>query len=335
MYLARVKKNNRISYQIRQSVRDPHRRVLISRTLMQLGEDPGAYIVYPGGNAFYIREDVEEALERQQVSYAYDELEELFWPFVDPEIRFKLGPFMDRGRKTTGRKASTAQLAAVHLFDKRRLYYLRCAHMDQSDLRYIDEKLYTPLVNKSRDELEQYFMAMEMTLDGRELKGYVFTIFDLQQFFPPSRFWRSMPEAIAEEKLDDAFMEAYCRLDADAGFWAGFERGVGINDYLSRYLVMFFDHQFPARAMEEEFIRNFINSRRRYSPPVKPSPVAPEEVLELFGKTVKELKAMKRTALTRLFRKRAKELHPDKGGSNEAFIRLTAVYSELRKQAGK
>jgi len=335
MYLARVKKNNRISYEIRQSVRDSRRRVLISRTLLHLGENPGAYIVYPGGNAFFIREDVEEALERQQVSYAYDELEQLFWSFVDPEIRFKLGPFMDRGRRTAGRKPSAAQLAAIHLFDKRRLYYLRCAHMDQSDLRYINEKLYTPLVNKSRDELEQYFMAMEMTLEERELKGYVFTIFDLQQFFPPSRFFRSMPEAISEKKLDEAFMEAYCRLDADTGFWAGLERGVDIDDYLSRYVVMFFDHQFPAHTMEEEFIRNFINSRRRYSPPSKAPQVAPEEVQELFGKTVKELKAMKRTSLTRLFRKRAKELHPDKGGSHDAFIRLAAVYRELRKEAGK
>ncbi len=33
--------------------------------------------------------------------------------------------------------------------------------------------------------------------------------------------------------------------------------------------------------------------------------------------------------LTRLYRQRAKNLHPDTGGEHEVFIRLTAAYEQL------
>jgi predicted 2-oxoglutarate/Fe(II)-dependent dioxygenase YbiX len=33
--------------------------------------------------------------------------------------------------------------------------------------------------------------------------------------------------------------------------------------------------------------------------------------------------------LSRLYRRRAQELHPDKGGDHETFLRLTAAYHKL------
>jgi len=333
MYLARLKGRNRPFFQIRRSVTGKEKAPLVSQTLFHLGSDPRRFIIYPGGNAFYISEVVEQALERQGVDFEYAELETMFWPFVDPEIRFKLEPFMDRGKvKKGGRRASAEELAAVHQFDKQRLYFLRCGGMDKSDLANINDRLFAPLAGKCRDELEQYFMQLERSLRERELKGYVYAAFDLQRFFPNWMFARSMPETIEEEKLDAAFLEAYCLLDRDAAFWAGLERRQGRADYLKRYLIMFFDHQFSGLSPEEQYLRDFINARRRYAPPQRKMQVAAQEAEELFGKSVLELQKMGKSALTRLFRKRAKALHPDKGGSHEVFVRLTAVYEELRRR---
>lgn len=336
MYLARIRKNSRIRYEIRQSVQDRRRHCLTSKVLMDLGEDPWSYIVYPGGNAFYIDEQVEETLAAAGVAYEYAELEEMFWPFVDPAIRARLEPFMRRGsKKNKATEVDTGALARIHPFDKRRLYYLRCGHMDQANLEYITEKLFTPLLGKSRDELEQYLLAMERTLPPHELKRYVFVIFDLAGNFPKSRFFRIMPEALAEAKLDEAFLQKYCKLRQDKKFCRGLNNDAAAQAYLSRYVVMFFDYHFAAGSAEQEFLRNFINSRRRYAPPPRKAKVAPEEVQSLFGKTAQELRVMNKRALTRLFRRRAKKLHPDAGGDHETFVRLTAVYEEFKRQEKK
>jgi len=335
MYLARLKGKNRPYFQIRRSVASRGKAPLVSQTLFHLGSDPRRFIVYPGGNAFYIREEVEEALERQGIRFDYAELEALFWPFVDPEIRFKLEPFVDRGGGRKGKKkASAEEFAAVHQFDRQRLYYLRCGGMDKSDLVHITDRLFAPLVGKCRDELEQYFMQLELSLRARELKGYVYAAFDLQRFFPNWMFARTMPETIEEDKLDAAFLEAYCLLDCDASLWTGLSGPQRRADYLNRYLFMFFDHPFPGRSPEEQYLRDFINARRRYSPPQRKTQVAAQEVEELFGRSLQELREMGKSSLNRLFRKRAKALHPDKGGSHEIFVRLTAVYEELRRAKG-
>jgi DnaJ-class molecular chaperone len=40
---------------------------------------------------------------------------------------------------------------------------------------------------------------------------------------------------------------------------------------------------------------------------------------------------MSRHELTKLYRKKAKEMHPDKGGGHDSFIKLTAAYNEFLK----
>ena len=37
---------------------------------MDLGADPGEYIVYPGGNAFHIEESLEETLKAKGANYS-------------------------------------------------------------------------------------------------------------------------------------------------------------------------------------------------------------------------------------------------------------------------
>jgi curved DNA-binding protein CbpA len=40
---------------------------------------------------------------------------------------------------------------------------------------------------------------------------------------------------------------------------------------------------------------------------------------------------MSRRDLVRLYRRKAQELHPDKGGDHDKFVRLTAAYHEVIK----
>ena len=61
MYLARKSTNGMIRYFIRESYRDGDH--FLSRDLFDLGTDPAKYIIYPGGNAFYIDPVIEDRLD--------------------------------------------------------------------------------------------------------------------------------------------------------------------------------------------------------------------------------------------------------------------------------
>ena len=102
MYLARKIIQGKIHYFIRESYRDKD--CLRCRDLYDLGSHPERYIRYPGGNSFYIDEVIEEALSVVGVTPAADELDDLFWDFLEPEIRWKLEPF--RRREIMARKAN-------------------------------------------------------------------------------------------------------------------------------------------------------------------------------------------------------------------------------------
>jgi curved DNA-binding protein CbpA len=41
---------------------------------------------------------------------------------------------------------------------------------------------------------------------------------------------------------------------------------------------------------------------------------------------------MSRRELIRLYRRKAQELHPDKGGDQDQFVRLTEAYQDLIKR---
>jgi len=60
LYLAFEKINGKTRYFIRESYRQADH--FLSRDLLDLGADPASYIVYPGGNSFYIDQDVEDRL---------------------------------------------------------------------------------------------------------------------------------------------------------------------------------------------------------------------------------------------------------------------------------
>jgi len=333
LYLASKKINGQIQYVIRETYQ--HKNCFRSRDLIELGPDPARHIIYPGGNAFYIHESIEDRLIDLGAGKHLDELEDIFWRFVDPEIRRVLEPFRRReDRHRAGRKTDAfndKNLAALHIFDKRRAHYLKFGQTDQRNLGRVPLKLFRGLCHKSRDEIEHGFMDMEAALSPREYKIYTYTIFDLQQFFYES-FASSNPQMLSQTQVDEHFIEQVCRLNRDPAFWAGMEAADHrLHDYLIRYVLMHFDYDYAPASFMEDYLRQFINSRREYRPPFKSAATGWKEAGRLLGVSSADLKKMSRRELVRLYRRKAQEWHPDKGGDHEKFVSLTEAYHELLK----
>lgn len=330
MYLAKRKINGQTHYSIRESYLRQNR--FTSRNLLDLGTDPTRYIVYPGGNSFYIHESIEEQLNDLDVYPEHDELEDIFWPFLDPNIKRALETFRNRQKNVKQRKAPKARdeisSSKFHIFDRRRILYLRCGRTNQRNIACVPHKLFQVLRDKSRDEIEQMFMEMENILMVREYKTYAYVIFNLQDFFT-QWFAQTAPKMLDQKVVDDHFVEEICRLNSDSTFWGDMKTGDRLNEYLIRYAVMYFDYDYAPKSFMEEYIRKFINSRRDYRPPFKSRKSNLKEAGELFKTTPEELKKMPRKDLVRLYRKRIQRLHPDKGGDHDTFIKLSQAYHHL------
>jgi hypothetical protein len=332
VYLAQKKIRKKTHYFIRESYPDDD--IFLSRDLIDLGTDPAKYIIYPGGNAFYIDAVIEECLAKMGVTYRDNDLEDIFWRFLDPEIQHALMYFRNRENRARENRKPAEKLKktkrAVHIFDKRRLHYLKFGRMQQGYLWLVPEKLFSILRNKSRDEIEQQFLEMEQQLHPREYKAYAYVIFDIQQFFTES-FAKKRPQYLKQNDVDGYFIAEICRLNQDLTFWAGMQTGNSLHEYLIRYMLMYFDYDFVPRFWAEDYLRNFMNSRRDYHPPAGAAGVTLKEASSIFKEPKEVLKQMSRQQVVRLFRRRAQELHPDKGGDQGKFIRLTHAYQMLLK----
>ena len=332
MYLASIKISDQIHYFIRESFRQAEH--FLSRDLFELGPDPARYIVYPGGNAFYIDESIEDRLAELGIESCPDELEDIFWRFVRPDIRRVLEPFrrrQDRHRAVRRKKRPAEELdASPHIFDKRRLHFLRLGLTDQRQLDRMPPKFFRILFNKSRDEIEQGFMDLEAELAPREYKTYTYTIFNLQQFFYES-YAKNHPEMLGQDKVDAHFIEQVCRLNSDRNFWAGMKTDSRLHGYLVRYVLMYFDYEYAPGSFMEDYLRQFINNHRDYRPPFKSATLTLKNASTVFGETKEALKKMNRRELVRLYRRKAQKLHPDKGGDQRAFVGLTEAYHDLMK----
>ncbi len=326
MYLAHQTIGGKRRFFIRQSYsKGSH---LVSRDLIDLGSDPGRFVIYPGGSAYYLNEALEDRLRELKVDYDPDELDDLFFPFLDPQIRYKLEWIARRrSRKQTIPTTENSPSASYHLFDKRRIHFLRHGSMDQGYIGRISPKMLRALNAKSRDEIEQYVMEMETDLRPAELKSYVFVIFDLQRFFT-ERFARTSPQLLTGEEVDDYFVKEVCRLNDDPSFWAGMDRDDCLHTYLVRYVTMFFDYDYGQGRFLDDVIRDFINNHRQYQPP-KSVRVKMTDAAAIFNTDTDTLKGMSRAELGRAFRRRAQQLHPDKGGEHDKFVQLVGAYHSL------
>jgi hypothetical protein len=331
MYIARLPEiNYGYRYMLRQSYPDGdcYRR----RDLFDLGPDPSDFIIYPGGNGFYIDTAVEDAVAELGITVTQADLEPVFLPFLAPHIRRVIDGF-DRKHRYRSAGDSCVPAAGFHPFDRYRLHFLKLGRVDHRELGCTPDGFYATLAHKSRDEIEYDFIAAERILKPHELAHYAYQIFDLQQFFAEA-YSRSHPEGLNQERMDHFFMEALCDLNQDEQLWQGEQMVPGLQPHLVRYAIMYFDSRFPARDPFQDFLRDFMNRHRIHRPPASVQ-VSLNESARLFGVTVDELKKMDCRALTRQYRKLAQRHHPDKGGNQETFVNLSAAYHKLLKRKSR
>lgn len=325
MYLASQRDGTKgRRYLIRQSYADGD--CYRSRDLFDLGDDPARYIIYPGGNGFYIDPEVEEAIAAQGVPVTQDDLEPVFMPFLAPHIRRVIDGF-DRRSRNYCRSTTCLPGDSVHRFDRYRLHFLKFGRVDPRSVNCTPDAVYAPLQYKSRDEIEFDFITAERILKPHEKALYTFQIFDLAQCFA-EHIARDRPDVLDRDRMDRFFIERLCGLNEDSSFWLGSAEEPGLHRHLVRYAVMYFDGYFPTRDPFQAFLRDFMNRHRIHRPPERVR-VSLAESARLFGVTVEALKKMDCRALTRQYRKRALKYHPDQGGDQEAFVKLSAAYRKL------
>lgn len=330
MYLAKEQKFGNTYYLLRHSLKT-EKGCFVSSTIYDLGTDPTAHFeVFEDHIVFF-----DSALLKAMAPYSNNReealLEQLLWPFLPAETRHRLQPFQKRGVSQPGplsEEERTAIAKEIHLFDRRRLYYLRYGAVDQSRLTKLHEKCCRPLLGQSRDEREHYFAAEEMALDPGMYLQYVYAIFDLKKHFVQS-FAPWFPEALAWDEIADQLVEAACRLNSNGTFWNDEAMSDNLHPHLARYLIMFFDHAPTPRSFLHDFSRSFMADHRNFRWPTRQPPQTPERIHEIFGQPLTELQKMSRTELTRHYRKKAMQLHPDLGGDHELFIELTEVFNTL------
>ncbi|MGD9368763.1 MAG: hypothetical protein PVH87_23880 [Desulfobacteraceae bacterium] len=329
MYLARQCIDGKTHFIIRQSYLATD--CFKSRDLFYLGTDPSRFISYPGGNSYYYDTCIEEALSQKGLNIQQDDLDPIFFEFLPPEIQRVIIGF-DHGyrhRPNFSQKGELGKAPPIHDFDKRRFHYLRFGHSRQRNIHGLPEKVFRPLQNKSRDELEQYFLTEERRLRHHEKRLYVATIFRLTTFQP--RADANQPLLV---QLDGCFMDRLCRLNRDNLFLAGESKPKGLFEYLIKYVIIYFDFEPRHPNTDHIFISEFIRRHRRYRP-IGKTKIKIKEIENLFGYEWKALKHMNRTKLARLFRRLALKHHPDQGGDGETFRRLTQYYRALLSRKPK
>lgn len=331
MYLATLTRGQTKHYEIRQSLPGDDHRYLEYQVVFDLGGDPGRYIERLSDDICYFSAELEERLQQETSEDASLILEELLWNFLPAEEQTRLSIFRHRGKARVSALSERERSAIekdIHLFDRRRLYYLRYGGVDQSRIFRLNPKLYRPLLNKCRDEREFYLLDLEKALQHNELRTYVFAIFDLQRHFTES-FSATMPEALNQTDIADFFIEEICSLNDDKSFWRTGTGGTSLHDHLIRYMIMFFDHGYGRRSLFDDFVREFMGRHRAFSWPEKKPAVSTGQAEKIFQRKWQKLQQMSRRELTRLYRERAKELHPDSGGNHEQFIELNGAYASL------
>lgn len=263
------------------------------------------------------------------------ELEHLLWPFVDPGIQRKMKHFFSRGNQASTIKAGTKLISitgqAVHSFDKRRLHFLRFGATNQGRIFKMPPRLEAKLLNRSRDELEQYFLEEESRLRKHELKSYLYASLNLQKHFSES-FARSIPQALPAEKIEEVFLEEICLLNDNRDFWQDRSDFNRLHNYLIRYTILFFDSRFPRHNSGFQKAQDFINDHRSFQWPNGKKYVSRDTIATIFEESEETLRKADKQEITRLYRQKAKSIHPDAGGDQEAFIRLTEAYEVLLRQ---
>jgi len=338
LYLARSVLSTPLQYSLRLSYWNSERDQFRTSLLLQLGSEPEDFLHYPNDTCFNLDIDLVFQIEKLCGKDMESELEQLLWPFVDPSVKRKMEHFFFR-QKSPGRIKADVKLLScdgqpIHFFDKRRMHFLRFGATDQGRIFHLPPRLEAKLLNRSRDELEQYFLEEEAKLREFELKSYLYTALNLQSHFSET-FARSIPQALAPEKIDQAFLDELCKLNEDTGFWQERKNYMRLPDYLIRYLILFFDSSFPRRNRDVNQSQDFMDDHRQFRWPERKGTVSDDDISSLFGEDAEHLRNATKKEIIRLYRRKAKSMHPDKGGDQKKFIQLTVAYEELLRNDDK
>ncbi len=331
MYLARETIQGQPRYFIRESFQKGHR--WESRDLFPLGPDPANWIHYPGETSYFIDESVEETLNAKGVFPSQEELEVIFWPFLTQDVRRVIERFHQQRSQDPFPRIPRSELArmqqGVHIFDKRRLHHLRYGRADPRKIDACPLRLYNRLLRKSRDEIEQMIENMENHLRPGDHKTYIYTVFYLQRHFSSPLAGR-YPQAMDPEHMDEALLEEICKIHQDQDLFAGSTSTEPLHPSLVRYVIMYFDSEFRSFGGDSAYIEDFIHRHRaHHEPPPHHPRLSREEACRILDIPPKVYQGFSPRQLSRHYRKKAMECHPDQGGSHEQFIRVTKAYKAL------
>ena len=333
MYIASCQNGSTITYQLRDSFFNHDEGCYQHKVVHELGDNPADHFELHDNVIPLFSTDLIKAVQASTTGNIETLLEELFWDYFPYQTKERLST-LKRGNSQMPRPLSDKEKeeinATVHIFDRRRLYYLYYQAVDQSRLFRMNEKLCRPLLGRCRDEREYQFKKMEAALHPGEYHDYVYAIFNIQYHFDEI-FAPFLPEALSYDEIGEHVIDTICELNSDKHFWRGEEIGDSLHPHLRRYLIMYFDYTPEPRTINNDFVRNFMNSHRTFKWPEKKVKASKERVSEIFSMEYSKLKKMGKKELSRLFRKKAMELHPDKGGDQDDFVELTNIYESLIK----
>ena len=215
----------------------------------------------------------------------------------------------------------------IHPFDRRRLCFLKFCDTNIESLSSQPFSFFNILLNKSRDEIEQVLENMEFMLSLHEKRMYLYAMFDIPRRFAP-RLTRFVPDAQDQDLIDKYLLEEICKLDQDPTFlnqgavpW----KARGLHPYLRKYLIQYFDilYKWP---ITDSRAGHGTTGHKAWPPPAKSSD---EKHFKAMGISANEFSCIGKKEFTLLFRRKAQELHPDKGGNHETFIALQQAYQIL------
>ena len=296
---------------------------------MDLGPDISAHIQYDGRHGFWLNPEIEENLFKMGVNFVSEDLEAVFKPFLRPDTQIIIDRFQRIPRPSGHNGRNLDELVSghgrVHLFDARRLYYLRLARIDSGEIGVKHWKFLNILLFKSRDEIEGLIDEMERQLPRREYATYVYASLGIALLLP--QFLRDHPGGLDQEKMDRFVTQELCRINSDETFFLGVdgEKSTGLHPYLRKYAWLYFDFTFQAAFQFE----GFHFERKGDRPPVTRPAMTVHAAYEVFGITEEQFGRMSREDVIGMFRRKAKKLHPDKGGDHESFLRLSKAYRQL------
>ncbi|WP_028841539.1 hypothetical protein [Thermodesulfobacterium hveragerdense] len=307
MYIARRPILGGYEYSLKESYYDPP--YWRSRLILNLGTNPEKYITYYSDIAFSI--ELEEVLESLGYPTDQHELEKLFFRFLSPEAQRVILQF--EKPKTRKQSKKPLNLEVLHPFDIKRYLVLKLGVLETDKFLSQPFPFLKKLMEKSRDELENFFWDMEDELPYREKIKYVRAIFGVLR----------LPYKMKVEEVDVLFLKNFCQVLEDESFCMGLNKGELLNNYFCRYLWLYFDEDFKKHRgyLREPMI--FVSIEKIY-----------QEASYYLEVSIEEIKKANKKEILGLFRKRAKVLHPDHGGSKEGFIRLRRVVEELLKLKG-